>query len=162
MEETVRALADLAAIDLQLTAGVAPGEEFTRAIARRRNALRKRIPGSLLESYDSLVRMGRRPAVVPASNAHCGGCHLRLPPQVDSSLRRRQSLCPCPHCRRLLYLPSGAGDGAKADEQDSRHRPKKDLEVTRVARVRRARPVESRSLTAKTPSVSARALDSRG
>lgn len=161
MEETVRALADLAAVDQQLTAG-AGGEEFTRAIARRRTALRKRIPGSLLESYDSLVRMGKRPAVVPASNAHCGGCHLRLPPQLDSSLRRGQSLCPCPHCRRLLFLPTGGVDGAKAAEQNPRRQPKKELAVARVARSRRARPDDPRPIAAKTPSVPSRALDSRG
>lgn len=160
MEEAVRALADLAAIDQQLTTAAA-GEEFTRAIARRRIALRKRIPGSLLESYDSLVRMGRRPAVVPASNAHCGGCHLRLPPQLDSSLRRGQSLCPCPHCRRLLFLPNGAGEDAKAGEPDPRRRPKKEHAV-RAARPCRARSVEPRPLAAKAPSVPSRALDSRG
>lgn len=160
MEETVRALADLASIDQQLSAA-ADGDEFSRAIVRRRTALRKRIPGSLLETYDSLVRMGRRPAVVPASNAHCGGCHLRLPPQLDSSLRRRQSLCPCPHCRRLLFVPNGADDGAKDGEGETQQ-PRKVRPATRPARARRGRPADPRPLAVQNPSALARALDSRG
>src|SRR6476660_7909170 len=98
MDRTVRALSDLSAVDDQL----AP-EGLIPVLAARRDALREAIPDAFLEAYDVLGRVRRRPVVVPVRRAHCGGCYLRLPPQLDVSVRRRESLSVCPHCRRLLY-----------------------------------------------------------
>lgn len=103
MDRTIRALTDLCTVDDQLSEKEALLGGLTRAFEERRAALREAIPGAFLAAYDALGRLGRRPVIVPVRDAHCGGCHLRLPPKVDSSIRRRQSLCSCPHCRRLLY-----------------------------------------------------------
>lgn len=112
MEKTIRALTDLSAIDRELVERAALTVASRAALEERREVLRRSIPASPLESYDALGRAGRRPAVVELRNAHCGGCYLRLPPQIHSRIRRRESLCTCPHCRRLLYWPaSGSGDG---------------------------------------------------
>src|SRR6266508_3994595 len=92
MDRTVHALEDLSATDSQLGGGAPLTAEFVRALKKRRAALRDAIPEAFLISYDSLGRMGRRPAVVQVRNAHCGGCYLRLPPQLDSAIRHRQSL----------------------------------------------------------------------
>jgi hypothetical protein len=89
---------------------------FVPALEERRVALRRAIPGVFLAVYDALGQVGRRPVVVPVRGAHCGGCYLRLPPQLDSSIRRRQSLCPCPHCRRLLYSSARTEDGENTDD----------------------------------------------
>jgi hypothetical protein len=116
MLETVRALTDLSAVDDQLSARETLVEGLVLALEERRAALRVTIPGLLLAAYDGLGRVGRRPVVVPVRGAHCGGCYLRVPPQLDSLLRRSQSLCACPHCGRLLYASPRGGESEKASE----------------------------------------------
>ena len=103
MDRTVRALTDLSATDGQLSGKEALMDGLALVLEGRRAALREAIPRIFLDAYDALDRSGRRPVVVQVRRAHCGGCYLRLPPQLDSSIRQGQSLCPCPHCRRLLY-----------------------------------------------------------
>jgi hypothetical protein len=103
MDRTIRALTDLCSVDDELSEKEALIDGLALALEERRAALREAIPGTFLAAYDALGRVSRRPVIVPVRDAHCGGCHLRLPPKVDSSIRRRQSLCSCPHCRRLLY-----------------------------------------------------------
>jgi hypothetical protein len=105
MEKTVRVLEDLTATDSQLRGDAPLTDSLVKALKKRRAALRHAIPESFLAAYDALGRMGRRPAVVEVRNSHCGGCFLRLPPQLFSAIRHRQSLRACPHCGRLLYLP---------------------------------------------------------
>ncbi len=126
MDGTVRALTDLSEIDRQLGENAARNSAALATLERRREALRKSIPSSPLESYDALGRAGRRPAVVELRNAHCPGCYLRLPPQVHSRIRRREALCACPHCRRLLYWPApGNCDGEPAPSPPSVPAPAK-------------------------------------
>ena len=115
MDSTVSALTALSAVDGQLTERKAMRNELALVLDKRRAALRQTIPDVFLAAYDALSQAGRRPAVVPVRKAHCGGCCLRLPPQLDSSIRRRQSLYPCPHCRRLLYTSSPAEVSETAD-----------------------------------------------
>lgn len=116
MDKTVRALTDLAAVDDQLSGGEALIDGLVPALEERRAALREAIPGAFLAAYDALGRVGRRPVVVPVRGAHCGGCYLRLPAQLDSSIRRRQSLCSCPHCGRLLYSSPSGEESERASE----------------------------------------------
>lgn len=110
MDRTIQALTDLSTVDDQLSGRKAPGDGH--ALEERRAALRDAIPQTFLAAYDALGRAGRRPVIVPVRGAHCGGCYLRLPPKLDSSIRRRQSLCSCPHCRRLLYSRSAEREEA--------------------------------------------------
>ncbi len=115
MDKTVRALEDLSATDRQLQDNTVLTEALARALAQRRAALRDAIPETFLAAYDDLGRRGRRPVVVQVRKSHCGGCYLRLPPQLDSAIRHRHSLRVCPHCRRLLYSPPPE-DGENAEE----------------------------------------------
>lgn len=111
MDRTVRALADLAAVDRRLSDTGALTQGLALSLEESRAALRATIPGVFLAAHDALCRRGRRPVVVEARGGHCGGCYLRLPPQLDSAIRRRQSLHLCPHCRRLLYSSPRAEEG---------------------------------------------------
>jgi predicted nucleic acid-binding Zn-ribbon protein len=120
MEETVRALADLSEVDRRLSGE----EELTKRVARtlegRRAALRGSIPGNLLAAYDDLGRAGRRPAVVAlVRGAHCGGCYMRIPPQLEGFVRRGQALCSCPHCRRLIFSSAREADDAGGNGPES-------------------------------------------
>jgi hypothetical protein len=89
---------------------------LAQALQERRAEFRNAIPGIFLAAYDALGRVSRRPVVVQVRGAHCGGCYLRLPPHLDSVIRRRQSLCLCPHCGRLLYSPTRVSDSEGALE----------------------------------------------
>jgi hypothetical protein len=155
IENAVRTLTDLSALDEQLSDADLPEDAGRVGLRDRRAALRGDIPAVILTAYDMLARIGRRPVVVAVRSAHCGGCHLRLPPQLDASIRRRQSLSACPHCRRLLYpapppaqrenagepvrqtpvpAPPGARSGQRAqDPLSAKSRPK--------GRIAAARPV---------------------
>ena len=117
MDRTVRALTDLSTVDDQLSRKEALLERGVLALEAQRAALRETIPMVFLAAYDSLFQMGRRPVVVEVRGAHCSGCRLRLPPQLGSSVRRRQSLCLCPHCRRMIYVSPPAG--ASEDKNES-------------------------------------------
>jgi hypothetical protein len=130
MDRTVRALTDLSAVDDQLARKESLLERGILALEAQRAALRESIPMVFLAAYDSLFRMGRRPVVVEVRGAHCSGCRLRLPPQLGSSIRRRQSLCLCPHCRRMLYLSPPAG--ASEDKNESTHNVGSELAADRV------------------------------
>lgn len=116
VERTVRALANLAAVDGQLSDTGALTEGLALSLQESRAALRATIPGIFLAAHDALCRRGRRPVVVEVRGGHCGGCYLRLPPQLDSSIRRRQSLHLCPHCCRLLYSSPQGEEGEKTNE----------------------------------------------
>jgi hypothetical protein len=137
MEKTIRALTDLSEIDRELVERATLTGATRAALEERRKALRRSIPASPLESYDALGRAGRRPALVELRSAHCGGCYLRLPPQIHSRIRRRESLCACPHCRRLLYWPpSGDGDEEPTPSSPSA-RPAPGSSKTASRRIRR-------------------------
>jgi predicted nucleic acid-binding Zn-ribbon protein len=112
MDKTARALTNLSSVDDQLSKRETLMAGLASALEERRTALREAIPGPFLAAYDALGR-GRRPVIVAVRGAHCGGCYLRLPPQLDSAIRRRQSLCSCPHCGRLLY------SSPKAEERET-------------------------------------------
>lgn len=116
MDKTVCALTDLSAVDDRLSERETLMDGLVVALEERRAALREAIPGLFLATYDALGREGRRPVVVPVRGAHCGGCYLRLPPKLDSTIRRRQSLCSCPHCGRLLYSSARVGENESTSE----------------------------------------------
>src|SRR6266540_5888795 len=151
MDRTVRALEDLSATDSQLGGNAPLTAEFVRALEKRRAALRDAIPEAFLVVYDALGRMGRRPAVVQVRNAHCCGCYLRLPPQLASAIRHRQSLRSCPHCRRLLYSPPPQeGEGASATNPELK-RPAKGSPSKRLLRIPARRPPRERRPSATRP-----------
>jgi hypothetical protein len=103
IENAVRNLNDLSTLDDRLAEDDFPEEARRVELRDRRAALRDAMPEIVLRTYDALARNRRKPVVVAVRSAHCEGCHLRLPPQLDSAIRRRESLSVCPHCRRLLY-----------------------------------------------------------
>ncbi len=44
-------------------------------------------------------------ALVPVDAAICGGCRMKIPPQLHIELHRATRLCQCPSCQRILYAP---------------------------------------------------------
>jgi hypothetical protein len=140
MNATVRALTDLAEVDHQLSGGGVLTDRLALALEGRRAALREAIPGNFLAAYDDLGRAGRRPAVVPlVRGAHCGGCYMRVPPQLDAFVRSGQSVCSCPHCRRLLYSIARTADSGGGNESE-RHPGGEGPASNRATSTRKRRP----------------------
>ncbi len=42
-------------------------------------------------------------AIVPVESGSCGGCHMKLPPQLIQDAKRSESLACCTFCGRILY-----------------------------------------------------------
>lgn len=103
MKQTVRALTNVFVIDRELRESERLSPDKLVALDELRAVLRNSISGFLLVRYDRLMRAGRQRPVAAVEEGHCGGCHLRLPPQLVYRIRMANSLLPCPHCGRLIY-----------------------------------------------------------
>jgi hypothetical protein len=75
--------------------------------------------------------------------AHCGGCYMRIPPQLDALVRRGQSLCSCPHCRRLLYSSTRAADFEVRNEPE--HKPAGAAAATNQRKSNRRRTLRAKA-----------------
>jgi hypothetical protein len=139
MDKTVHALEDLSATDSRLRDDTALTNASASALRKRRATLRKAIPGVILVAYDALDRMGRRPVAVQVRNAHCGGCYLRLPPQLASAVRHRLTLRSCPHCRRLIYSPA-----PEESESPNGSKPEPELPPMKASTSKRVRRISGR------------------
>ena len=71
---------------------------------RRQTAVGLR--AELLEKYDRLAAQHDRSVVVHLRDGTCGGCHLKVLPQLVSDIRLQDSLHTCPHCRLILLWPN--------------------------------------------------------
>ncbi|MCZ6874924.1 MAG: C4-type zinc ribbon domain-containing protein [bacterium] len=60
----------------------------------------------LYTRYQQLSAIRDRQAVVLIQEGTCGGCHLKVPPQLISELRQQDKLITCPHCQRILLWPA--------------------------------------------------------
>ena len=70
---------------------------------RRQTAVGLR--AELLEKYEKLAMLHDRSVVVHLKDGTCGGCHLKVLPQLVSDIRLQESLYTCPHCRLILLWP---------------------------------------------------------
>jgi predicted nucleic acid-binding Zn-ribbon protein len=53
--------------------------------------------------YERLVKHKGENVVVGIQHGVCGGCHMKVPPQVLLSCRSHQELVTCSNCGRILY-----------------------------------------------------------
>ena len=60
----------------------------------------------LLEVYEKLTAQNDGSVVVHLNDGVCGGCHLKVQPQLISEIRLQESLHTCPHCRLILLWPA--------------------------------------------------------
>jgi predicted nucleic acid-binding Zn-ribbon protein len=64
------------------------------------------LSADLYARYQQLSAIRDRQAVVLIQEGACGGCHLKVQPQLISELRRQDKLITCPHCQRILLWPA--------------------------------------------------------
>jgi len=61
---------------------------------------------SLLQKYTRILQNKRDFAVVMVEpGGHCGGCHMKLPPQVVNDARNPTKVVACNFCGRIVYNP---------------------------------------------------------
>jgi hypothetical protein len=53
--------------------------------------------------YERLVRSKGENVVVGVQHGVCGGCHMKLPPQVLVACQAQQEIVSCTNCGRILY-----------------------------------------------------------
>jgi len=62
---------------------------------------------TILQKYTRIMNNKRDFAVVMAEpGGHCGGCHMKLPPQVVNDARNPTKLVGCNFCGRIVYNPA--------------------------------------------------------
>ena len=54
-------------------------------------------------SYERLVRNKGENVVVGVQHGVCGGCHMRVPPQLLVTCQGQQEIVTCSNCGRILY-----------------------------------------------------------
>ena len=63
---------------------------------------------SILLKYTRILNNKRDFAVVLVEDGgHCGGCHMKLPPQVVNDARNPTKIVACNFCGRIVYNPIG-------------------------------------------------------
>jgi len=64
----------------------------------------------LLQKYTRIMNNKKDFAVVMVeSGGHCGGCHMKLPPQVIHDARNPTKIVGCNFCGRIVYNPPERG-----------------------------------------------------
>jgi len=60
---------------------------------------------ALVRHYTRIMNNKRDFALVPVENGVCGGCHMKLTPQMAHDAASNMKLVVCSHCGRMLYGP---------------------------------------------------------
>jgi predicted nucleic acid-binding Zn-ribbon protein len=68
-----------------------------------RQDLAAAVDSSARGRYDRLVKNKGENVVVGVQHGVCGGCHMKLPPQLLVSCQAQQELVTCSNCGRILY-----------------------------------------------------------
>jgi len=79
-------------------------EKDVETFKAQRTERAARVDPTLLKRYERIVA-GMRHPVVAINDGACGGCHMNIPPQLVSEVKRAGRVHECPHCQRLLYVP---------------------------------------------------------
>lgn len=98
-QETAEALRDYDARAARL-------RSEAEAAEAERSALAERIEPDWRMRYERILKHHGDRAVVPIERQACGGCHMKLTPQVIQDARRAQTVVTCGYCERLLYWKS--------------------------------------------------------
>ena len=68
-----------------------------------REALAAAVDETFRSRYERLVRSKGENVVVGVQHGVCGGCHMKLPPQLLVTCQGEKELVSCSNCGRILY-----------------------------------------------------------
>ena len=77
-------------------------KELEELLANRQE-LASAVDDSARGRYDRLVKNKGENVVVGIQHGVCGGCHMKVPPQILVSCQAQQELVTCSNCGRILY-----------------------------------------------------------
>jgi uncharacterized protein len=118
---------ELAVAELQLGEKERLHAERAQALAAdlerlttERNRLAGEFDEALRERYQRIFDRKDGLAVVEVrKEGDCGGCRMRVPPQLITQIHRNDDVVFCPSCQRMLYVPATdlrpAKDSSKAE-----------------------------------------------
>ena len=91
----------------ELDARAAELDERAERMKADRSRAAESCDKALLQKYTRILNNKRDFAVVMIeSGGHCGGCHMKLPPQVVNDARNPTKLVGCNFCGRIVYNPA--------------------------------------------------------
>ncbi|MCU0784078.1 MAG: C4-type zinc ribbon domain-containing protein [Verrucomicrobia bacterium] len=77
-------------------------KELTELQANREE-LAAAVDSGVRARYERLVKSKGENVVVGVQHGVCGGCHMKLPPQIVVACQGQQEVVSCPNCGRVLY-----------------------------------------------------------
>jgi hypothetical protein len=69
-----------------------------------RAQLASAVDDSTRSRYERIFKSKGENVVVSVEHSACGGCHMKLPPQIVTSCRAQAEIITCPNCGRILYF----------------------------------------------------------
>ena len=93
-------------------------QEQVDEISKKREAVLPSVPRQILARYERVRDRRDGLAIVEAREGSCGGCHVRLRPQVYNQLFRMESLETCPSCDRFIYVGEETVNEMKAEAEE--------------------------------------------
>ena len=78
-------------------------EKELAELEANREALAAAVDESARSRYERLVRSKGENVVVGVQHGVCGGCHMKLPPQLLVTCQGEKELVTCSNCGRILY-----------------------------------------------------------
>ncbi len=77
--------------------------ESLTELESQKSMIGSQIDPKLMAEYTRLIATRRGLAVVLVKNEHCHGCHIRIPPQIFTEIRKNDKIICCLSCQRVLY-----------------------------------------------------------
>ena len=93
-------------VDDQITQLGAREQNLKKELAEletNREELANAVDEDVRARYERLFKHKGENVVVGIQHGVCGGCHMKVPPQVLLSCRQQQELVTCSNCGRILY-----------------------------------------------------------
>jgi len=93
-------------VEDQITALNAREQNLKKELAEltaNREELAAAVDDSARGRYERLVKNKGENVVVGIQHGVCGGCHMKVPPQILVSCQAQQELVTCSNCGRILY-----------------------------------------------------------
>jgi hypothetical protein len=78
-------------------------KDFTELTAGRAD-LAGAVDESTRNRYERILKSKSDNVIVGIEHSSCGGCHMKLPPQIITTCRAQSEIVTCPNCGRILYF----------------------------------------------------------
>ena len=100
---------------------LAEGRKLDKQIAvwdKKRGVFLEKISSTLMGKYDNWRKRRGSSLVAVIIDQSCGGCHLKLPPQLINEVRKKQEMHLCNSCGRILYWQEEVEVSEEQDQID--------------------------------------------